>query len=721
MTLESAWTKKSRQAVGTSTGPPRAGADARQRLLGMQRAVGNQALAQSLQRRQDPALAQRPLPPTPPEILDSAVEKGMEAIREATRVAAAKYIVDHIVGRTVAFGKGRYGSSKNASVLASLELARNAARSLAWATTREEAKDGGHQRAVEQPKELAKSLEATYLSDALEKAAAKVLLDRPQDFMVQWHEAATTLEKLVRQGMDRRKNAKISELVASADHVVQAKVPEISRKTVAAVLATLDGKKAKPYRDMLKQKVAALAGAELMGAVLEESGPNRKQSSYTKHALAEEFEVKGGLGRITSVLSAALGKVVTSNGDSTKVDLLLKVPLSHGAFAGLRIRGEASKNLDRFSVLGRFSFVVGGEVPLVFRALLEVGGHVSGMSEQGVAGALEVISYSIYRTLRQSNVVHHSVTNALWGAGAKTQKKGETEAEAKYREAEEWAAKTEEALGERDTGLIGLFVGAGAKVGAKGIAHGEVEGLVGRYSSYTKRGIEAARKAGKGTRPALGGAQSSVAEQVTALEIGGEAGVGAFGGIDARGRLLVRDSSALSVKHGGGPRILEAEIEAGGSVTVPSVGWANELDWAAQALVSAVGAAATVANKIRQRSDDSTGSIAAATAISATLATVTQPNLKGILESAVLGSSKPGSGPSPLTSKTSVAGGVHYQPTSGGGGKIGAWVSLGGANDVKFDSPFAEFSAKYAKSWLYYDIVRKKLEVNGTPLWQAQP
>lgn len=126
-----------------------------------------------------------------------------------------------------------------------------------------------------------------------------------------------------------------------------------------------------------------------------------------------------------------------------------------------------------------------------------------------------------------------------------------------------------------------------------------------------------------------------------------------------------------------------------------------------------------VANTIRSRSDASAEAVAASVMLSYLTTSVTQPNLEGVLEDAVPG--PPSGGPSMMATTTGMAACVGYRPTSGDGKSLATWVSLGMAEDVTLGSPFVELSAEHQKAWLYCDIVRRRLEVKGTQVWQGGP
>ncbi len=238
-------------------------------------------------------------------------------------------------------------------------------------------------------------------------------------------------------------------------------------------------------------------------------------SNLTKYiTLSKKYE--GSFDSVLTKLAPLIDASVPNYRDKSelKADLLIPIPKSYG-IAALAITVQLkleNKEKDKIKVHGNFSLGAGAQFPPEFKPVqgylrAELGAYIEAQG-QNSREVMMLFSYGLYRRFRESNVIPHALTDAMWGKGKSSV--------AKYRSAEQWAAAVEKDIFGSKMGLEkpddlyvdtgGLGRGKGLIKGDAGIvtlgASGEVIGTSGkRYNSKT---VEAAIKKRTGQTGNLG-------------------------------------------------------------------------------------------------------------------------------------------------------------------------------------------------------------------------
>lgn len=247
------------------------------------------------------------------------------------------------------------------------------------------------------------------------------------------------------------------------------------------------------------------AGAELKeltkmrDASREFLGEKKEPVTRTENKFVTQME--GSTTSILSKLGPVLGVAAPSAGDTAEVEVAIKIPVdpSGVGYLGGRIKAAAERQKAGFKV--RFELAITGGAKVA--NLVDIGGELGAYIEaQGATPekAMELVSYGMYRRLRESRVIPNEMANFIWG--------GSTSAVG-WKRAEKWAAKVEKEniKGGPDTGEgsveTGGLVGAKAEGGVGGVAK---LGGSAQYSSgkkYTKESIEKRKAAGLGKESKL--------------------------------------------------------------------------------------------------------------------------------------------------------------------------------------------------------------------------
>lgn len=613
-------------------------------VLALQRVAGNAAAVSVLADTVYADIANR--------VADDGGEKVIDAIVEAV----SAYLVKHIEG-TKRLGK-TYGASKREEVVKARSEALRLADILAYAAVRElregtglygsttgdektdaatelrrtKAKGKGQEKATA---ELAAEILHT---GTLEAARRVVRQELSHWFPTPYHEAWTALHDAALSAAKATKGSPEQQEQAARDAAGKL-LPGLVKSAGATAVDSVSGSKNKWVRDKLKDQVAGETTKVLGAAIVEESGPKRQRSKVTSDAVEATFEA-ASVGKGLEMLAKLIDHVVSHNGDQTTVDVLVKIPVSHGFFVSLHVTGTASMLSDVTSVGATFTFGAGWEAPHVAQAMLEAGGYILTKSNRAAIGCMEMASYALYRRFVESSVIPRELTNSLYGAGGGTRQEGQSKSDAEYLEAEAWAAGIEKKMTEADVAETGGVVTASGKAGTASVAEvkGSVSAKVG--TRYTKKGIEAARAAGKG-KAVLGtrGAQSSLGETVTTVVAQGSASA-AFGGS------ATAQASATFGKHA---TPLEGFVVAGVGFKLPAGTGGDLAKWVGDAVKSVGSALVNTINaaraKKKMRVAEKTGKLALSTAetsvkepqVEAALKSYFEPKGKALLEKAKSG------------------------------------------------------------------------------------
>lgn len=572
----------------------------------LQGSAGNRAVLALLDKEGDHASEppdQAP-PLSPPEMAHEAADEGLGHIQEAVITAGAAFLVEHIVG-TKHVGKKGWGASQREQVTSALEKAGKLADILAFAATRELQQGTGmygtadagtdehallRQRARARRKSLdesSKKLRSGLQQAALVEGARRVLKEE----QTRWFGPILleARQKLFTAAEAAVKSGTTDERLAAASKAVAAELPAVTKKTTKEATKSLSGPKNKWVRDQLKDQTAQASVDVLSEAIADETGPGREKAKLTKDTVEATFSsesVGSGLRKI--------GKLIDShakhNGDQTSIAVLLKIPVSHGVFAGLKVTGLASKASDKTSAGATFSFIAGWEAPQLAQGLLEIGGYLNTTSDRGGLGCMEMASYTLYRRAREASFLPRDVASTMWGYGGITAKKGERKSDVEYRESEAWANQIETGMSDDDLGEFGLHGGASGSGNIKGVGKAGGGLAVDTGTRYTKKGIADARARGKGERK-NGGAPSSIGQKVTTLSLFGNADFAFGASADAKLAITWDDKAK---------KVLSVDIDAGVGYTLPATVGGDYAEWTGKA-VGKVGSAITKAvNKAKE-------------------------------------------------------------------------------------------------------------------------
>lgn len=198
--------------------------------------------------------------------------------------------------------------------------------------------------------------------------------------------------------------------------VVAKQLASLTSRSSANAVKAITSSSNKPLRDALKDESAKGAVGELEAVQRQESGPSARQSSLTDQVLAQTVTLPS-LTPFMSLVGAIIDRSVQHNGDEITLDHSVRIPVSHGAFVGLRAVGKASRDHDATRAGMTFSFT-GGWDAAIARAMAGLGGYLTMTSNRGGHGAMEMASYTLYRRFRESRLVPADLTSTLWGMGA---------------------------------------------------------------------------------------------------------------------------------------------------------------------------------------------------------------------------------------------------------------------------------------------------------------
>jgi len=157
-------------------------------------------------------------------------------------------------------------------------------------------------------------------------------------------------------------------------------------------------------------------------------------------------------------------------------EIELAVDPSMVGFVGLRIKLETDRQEEtKIKARAECTLTAGAKIPNVGRARFEIGGYLE--VQGGDATQLcQLISYGLYRTLREQWDVPRWIVNALWG--------GVWQTDPGYANAERWAGKVE-------TGVMGANKEAYVEIGLMVGAMGEAGFQAGAVAAKAKAQIQA--------------------------------------------------------------------------------------------------------------------------------------------------------------------------------------------------------------------------------------
>lgn len=278
---------------------------------------------------------------------------------------------------------------------------------------------------------------------------------------------------------------------------------------------------------------------KIRDAAREFMGEDQKPVERTENKFKTQME--GDVSSILSKIGPIIGAAAPSSGDSAELEVEVKVPVepSGVGYIGFRFKASVERLKKQALKVGFEVAVTGGaNIPNV----VEVGGELGMYVEaQGATPekAMELVSYGMYRRVRESRVIPNEVANFIWGGSGSS---------VGWKRAEKWAAKVEkENFKDKSLNLGGTgdsdeedayvetggLVGAKAKGGVGGVA--DLEGSVGYKSGkkYDYESVKARKSAGLGKAsavPKMRGLTEVLGESTHHLEFALSATGGPFSG-----------------------------------------------------------------------------------------------------------------------------------------------------------------------------------------------
>ncbi|MBE0608872.1 MAG: hypothetical protein IH609_05805 [Dehalococcoidia bacterium] len=238
-------------------------------------------------------------------------------------------------------------------------------------------------------------------------------------------------------------------------------------------------------------------------------GEDQKPVERTENKFKTQME--GDVSSILSKIGPIIGAAAPSSGDSAELEIEVKVPVEPSGVGYIGFRFKASvERLKKEALKVGFEVAVtgGANIPNV----VEIGGELGMYVEaQGSTPqkAMELVSYGMYRRIRESRAIPNEVANVIWGGSSSA---------VGWKRAEKWAARVEkENFKDKSLNLGGTgdsdeedayvetggLAGAKAKGGIGGVV--DLEGSVGYKSGkkYDYESVKARKSAGLGKASAL--------------------------------------------------------------------------------------------------------------------------------------------------------------------------------------------------------------------------
>ncbi|NJN94245.1 MAG: hypothetical protein HC875_09220 [Anaerolineales bacterium] len=203
----------------------------------------------------------------------------------------------------------------------------------------------------------------------------------------------------------------------------------------------------KRAKTIITNRQKALQGSEGLPAVTRD--PNQK---FTKIKEQYEGTIDSSLTKVAPLIDLA----VPTDGTSGEVETELKIPIPP-AYVGGRLKVEAER--DEGYVKLKTELVITGGADI---GIAELGGELGGYLEakaKTTSDAMRLISYGLYRRVRESKANVREVASKIWG--------GSTSETIGYKRAERLAANVEENIFARDEEA---YVQTGALAKARGEA-----------------------------------------------------------------------------------------------------------------------------------------------------------------------------------------------------------------------------------------------------------
>ena len=340
-----------------------------------------------------------------------------------------------------------------------------------------------------------------------------------------------------------------------------------------------------------------ISGAENFKVEDTQAGDGSKKDKTIGDIAKESVEatLSGPLNSRLSAVGTMVGGRVPHDGDKLKIDIMVKVPVDTSGIGklGFHFLGDIKNDDKNLKARLELSFVGGGDIAGLVELLGEVGGYLDAASSvdnipAATAGEtmMSQLSYALYRQCRKSATIPNKFINWMWGMGGATRQQGESEFDAKFREAEAWAKAMEkkflESKDKKDKVEMGVFAALTAEAksftASLGSAKGQFKYLTG--TKYNASSIEKGHKEDAATlsndrgnrfnrflktpKGAMGlmGMQGSFGKETDRFELAAAIKAGPFGG----------ELKAKFLKEGGLLKGDLTEVEVEGAATMMTGG-----------------------------------------------------------------------------------------------------------------------------------------------------
>lgn len=349
-------------------------------------------------------------------------------------------------------------------------------------------------------------------------------------------------------------------------------------------------------------------------------GEDEKPVERTENKFKTQME--GPVSSILGKLGPLIGVAAPASGDSAEFEIEVKCPVDPSGigYLGFRFKAEVERLKGKALKVGFEVAITGGaEIP----NLVEIGGELGMYIEaQGATPekAMELVSYGLYRRVRESRIIPREIGNFIWGGSTSS---------VGWKRAEKWAAGVEkENFKDKSLNLGGTgdsdeedayvetggLIGAKAKGGIGGVAEMEGSASYKTGKKYDHDSVKALKSAGLGKAsklPTMRGRPEVIGESVHHLEFGLSAEGGPFSG----GITVGFDWATQGRQGRASLQSLEVSLEAGASIPMNELvakGIGGYVPPLISNLVLGIRKAAELAGKDKSSKDQDVGSMISA-------------------------------------------------------------------------------------------------------------
>jgi hypothetical protein len=238
-------------------------------------------------------------------------------------------------------------------------------------------------------------------------------------------------------------SAILGEVVADVARAAEAKAETLKASTLARLNEAFDG------GAISREGFSASAGVEASSALRDAKTAERLGSDAVR--VASEGAVHTALANAAPIIDLLASRPDTSTTVTINVDVPIK-----GAVVGFEFKCKVAKDTAGvLSIESEAGVSAGIGIASVLKAALGGGVYVDAKSPAGAVALMDSVSLAFYRRFHDLGVPY---TDHIWGLGGKTAERGESEDEARAREARAFAAMVEEQMGEKgevETGAYG--------------------------------------------------------------------------------------------------------------------------------------------------------------------------------------------------------------------------------------------------------------------------